>query len=217
MATPPGELYHQTHARIVELVSDSGPDGLAARVPACPAWTVRDLLGHVAGVAEDVLAGRIPPPPTDADTAAQVERHRDLTFDELLTNWAETVRPWEAGGDVDAPRPPLLDIVSHEHDIRGALDRPGARHEEIVRVVSDQLLDFDPQVPLTVEVEDAAVQLGPPGGDGLRLKTTRWEVLRWRMGRRSRRQMASMNWSGDPTPVLDDLSRFGPTDVDVVE
>ena len=217
MTTPVGELYRQTRTRIVELISDSDAAGIAVRVPACPAWTVRDLLGHVTAVAEDVLAGRIPPPPTDADTAAQVERHHDLTVDDLLDKWAKTVRPWELGDDTTETRPPMLDIVSHEHDIRGALGRPGARDDEAVLLVSDQLLRFDPPVPLTIELEDAVVNVGPSDGDELRLKTTRWEVLRFRMGRRSKRQMASMDWSGDPSRVLDHLTRFGPARVDLVE
>jgi hypothetical protein len=41
--------------------------------------------------------------------------------------------------------------------------------------------------------------------------------LRWRTGRRSRAQLAAMDWSGDLTPVLDHLYTFGPADADIVE
>lgn len=44
----------------------------------------------------------------------------------------------------------------------------------------------------------------------LGLATTRFEALRWRMGRRSRAQLAVLAWAGDPAPVLDHLVVFGP-------
>ena len=49
------------------------------------------------------------------------------------------------------------------------------------------------------------------------LSTTRFEALRWRTGRRSRAQLAAMDWSGDPTPVLDHLYMFGPAGADIIE
>ena len=49
------------------------------------------------------------------------------------------------------------------------------------------------------------------------LHTSRFEALRWRTGRRSRAQLAAMDWSDDPAPVLDHLYLFGPADADVVE
>lgn len=45
-----------------------------------------------------------------------------------------------------------------------------------------------------------------PGGaaEKLVLRTTRFDTLRWRLGRRSRAQLARLDWSADPQPVLDD-------------
>jgi hypothetical protein len=43
------------------------------------------------------------------------------------------------------------------------------------------------------------------------------EAWRWRTGRRSRAQLAAMDWSDDPTPVLDHLYMFGPAETDIVE
>jgi hypothetical protein len=37
------------------------------------------------------------------------------------------------------------------------------------------------------------------------------------MGRRSRSQFAALDWSGDPSPVLDHLVVFGPATSDVIE
>jgi hypothetical protein len=57
------------------------------------------------------------------------------------------------------------------------------------------------------------------GGDQptLTLSTSEYELFRWRMGRRSRAQLAAMDWSGEPSGVLDQLTVFGPAPGDVVE
>ena len=110
------------------------------------------------------------------------------------------------------------DITSHEHDVRAALGRPGARDSAAVWYSSDRLLtNLRTPVPLRVTVEDAEYRSGPDDGAEIRLRTTRFEALRWRTGRRSRAQLAAMDWSGDPAPVLDHLYMFGPADIDVVE
>jgi hypothetical protein len=72
-------------------------------------------------------------------------------------------------------------------------------------------------VPLRVTVEDAEYRSVPDGGAEIWLRTTRFEALRWRTGRRSRAHLAAMDWSGDLTPILDHLHMFGPADVDIVE
>ena len=59
--------------------------------------------------------------------------------------------------------------------------------------------------------------VGPDGEPALELTTTWYEAFRWRMGRRSRSQLAALDWSGDPSPVLDHLVIFGPATVDVIE
>ena len=47
------------------------------------------MLSHVAGIPDDVLAGRLDGVATDPWTAAQVERNRDLSVDGLLERWDE--------------------------------------------------------------------------------------------------------------------------------
>ena len=106
----------------------------------------------------------------------------------------------------------MLDVATHEQDIRGALGAPGARDSDVVRLGSDRLLRWlQPPVRLRVVVEDGAYDLGPDGDDAILLRTERFEAFRWRMGRRSRRQLVDLDWTGDPTPALDHLVVFGPT------
>ena len=73
--------------------------------------------------------------------------------------------------------------------------------------------------PLFIETEHREVRVGPAGeGDEPnRLSTSDYEAFRWRLGRRSRHQLATMHWSGDPEPYLDRLCIFGPAQRDLIE
>jgi hypothetical protein len=75
---------------------------------------------------------------------------------------------------------------------------------------------------LTIRTEDGDTQARTTGDrpttdEPVVLTTSVFELFRWRMGRRSRAQMAAMDWSGDPAPFLDHLAVFGPSPLDIVE
>jgi hypothetical protein len=157
-------------------------------------------------------------PPTDAQTAAQIARFGGRDLSEILTAWTDAAAVLDRMAESAGVKPPLGDITSHEHDVRAAIGRPGARDSAAVWSSSDQLLaNLRTPIPLLVTVEDGQY-LTVPGADAeIRLRTTRFEGLRWRTGRRSRAQLAAMDWSDDPTPVLDHLFLFGPASTDVDE
>ncbi|HEX5266660.1 MAG TPA: maleylpyruvate isomerase family mycothiol-dependent enzyme [Acidimicrobiales bacterium] len=219
-------LYRDTRERVAEMVGSLGPGELAAPVPACPGWSVADVVSHLAAVGEDVLAGRLTGPPDAEQTAEQVARHRGRPIAEVVGTWTEVAPQFE---DIIANFevwPAVLDVASHEHDIRGALGRPGARDTEVVRAGAERLVTLmRPPVPMVVRVEDAEFPVGPSddgAGGGSRseplvIDTTRFEVVRWRLGRRSRAQLAALTWSADPAPVLDHLVIFGPSPEDIHE
>ena len=211
-------LYRDTRVRVGSLVSVVDDAGLGARVPACPAWSVRDVVAHLAAVAGDVVAGRLTGPPSEEETAAQVARFAGQPLADVLARWAAIAPEFEHLIGEFQVRAAVIDIASHEHDIRGAIGRPGARDAEVVwRSAGWLLTGLRPPVPLRVVVEDAQFRLGPGGGTELRLTTSRFEAFRWRMGRRSRAQLAALDWSGDPAAVIDHLVVFGPAAHDVVE
>lgn len=199
------------------LIADVDDAAYAATVATCPKWTVRDVVAHLAAVAEDWGAGRLTGPPTDDQTATQVARFGGRGVAEILAVWDRAASPLDHLAETTGLKPPLGDVVVHEHDVRAAVDRPGARDSVAVHCVSDLLLaSLRTPVPLRVTVEDGDYRSGPAGSE-LRLRTTRFEATRWRTGRRSRVQLAAMDWSDDPTPVLDHLCLFGPADTDIVE
>ena len=212
-------LYQETRERISELVTGLDEDAaLSTAVAACPGWSVRDVVAHVAAVADDWADGCRSGPPTDEETAAQIARFGGHDMADILAAWTDAAARLDRMAETAGVAPPLGDITSHEHDVRGAIGRPGARDSTAVWWTSDRLLtNLRTPMPLHVMVEDAQYRSGPDDGAEIRLRTTRFEALRWRTGRRSRGQLAAMDWSGDPTPLLDHLYMFGPADVDVVE
>jgi uncharacterized protein (TIGR03083 family) len=218
-ATPDlAALYRGTRERVTGLVTGLGAAALAVQVPACPAWTVRDVLAHLTAITEDARDGRLAGIPDDEQTAAQVARFQAADLPVILARWAAAAPGFEQTVADRAIWPAVIDVVSHEHDIRGALGRPGARDSDAVWHAAGWLLThLRLPVPVRITAEDAEFRAGPPGEPGLQLVTTRFEALRWRMGRRSRAQLAALGWSGDPAPVLGRLTVFGPAATDVIE
>ena len=217
-------LYRDTRERLTALVAGLDDAALATPVPTCPGWLVADVVAHLAAVVEDALAGRLTGPPSEEQTAEQVARYKGRPMTQTLAGWtAGAPRFEEIISAFNVPQA-VIDVASHEQDIRGALGRPGARDTEAIRWLSGWLLErLRTPVPVHVTIEDAEFRVGPPGaGRGrdepvLSLTTTRYEAFRWRMGRRSRDQLAALDWSGDPAPVLDHLVVFGPARSDIIE
>lgn len=212
-------LYRDTRTRLVGLISDLDDAALATSVPACPGWAVRDVVAHVVAVADDAVAGRIAGIPSDEHNAGQVARLADVGAGGLLELWAAAAARFEEIIDAFRIWPAVIDVASHEQDIRGAIGQPGARDCAAIQLGTAHLLTLL-SVPVTLRVvlEDGEHLAGPGGGAAeLTLSTSRFEAFRWRMGRRSRAQIAALRWSGDPAPVLDHLCFFGPASRDIIE
>lgn len=187
------EHYRSARVRVSELACSLDAEAQATRVPACPGWTIRDLLAHVVALPEDALAGRLHGPPDDDFTAGQVERLSG-TASELVAAWAVTgpqIEELLAGG---LPAPALvIDLHTHEQDILGALGRTGARDLPGTRWAIGSVLD---RFPADIPAEP-------------------WEAWRARLGRRSRAQVEAWDWPADTD--LSDFFIFGPRGTDLVE
>lgn len=211
-------MYAESRARLLSLLAGLDAAALAAPVPACPGWAVVDVVAHLAAIAEDSVAGKLTGPPSDEYTAGQVARFGDQGLPSILDAWEQAAPRFGQIIGEHQVWPAVLDLTSHEQDIRGAVGQPGARDCAAVREGAAALLStLRPPVPMRVEVEDASFRSGPPDGRELRLRTTRYEAFRWRLGRRSKGQLAAMDWAGDPAPVLGHLTIFGPATRDVIE
>ena len=82
-------LYQETRERISELVTGLDEAALSTAVAACPGWSVRDVVAHVAAVADDWADGRLSGPPTDEETAAQIARFGGHDVAEILAAWTD--------------------------------------------------------------------------------------------------------------------------------
>lgn len=87
---PLGAHYARCRERLSTLLREHVDD--ARPVPACPGWTVHDVVSHLVGNIEDGVAGRIKGIPTEEQTADQVERHGEEEMGTLLATWHELGR-----------------------------------------------------------------------------------------------------------------------------
>src|SRR3954462_11973710 len=101
---PLEELYEQGRDRVVQLVVEADATALGTAVPACPAWSVHDVLAHLGGLCTDVVSGNIAGAATDAWTAAQVTARRGAPLADMLGEWAD-VGPQVAAMLDDFPAP----------------------------------------------------------------------------------------------------------------
>ena len=83
-----GAIYAETRERVAALVRSLSPDELHGVVPTTPAWSPRDIVGHLAGVASDAVTGTIGGLGTEPWTAVQVEARRAMTLEEVLARGA---------------------------------------------------------------------------------------------------------------------------------
>jgi uncharacterized protein (TIGR03083 family) len=199
--TDPQEIYREGRGRVTELVRDLDARELETAVPACPGWTVRDLLCHLVGLPTDVNAGRIEGAGTDPWTAAQLASRTDCGRDTLLVEWEREAPAFEEIIPMIQPPRPVFDIVVHEQDMRGALGVPGARDSAGVRMLVDIALrrlasqiDEAEMPALEIAMEDEGFVAG--SGDVV----DRWDVERFELFRSlaGRRSAAQLKASGCP-------------------
>jgi uncharacterized protein (TIGR03083 family) len=220
-------IYAETRERVTDLVRSLSPEELEIKVPCTPAWTPRDIVGHLAGVAADAMNLNIEGLGTDPWTAAQVEAHRDMTLEEALAEWAGHSKVMEPV--LDSAPPPVLRMIAdcymHEQDIRGAVGRPGARDAAAL------------DVSMEIVVFGLGSRLDAAGLPGLRFRagSRQWvagsaapgatvtapdayELLRCLYSRRNWAQVEALGWEGDaPVRYRDTFGRFPFASRDIVE
>ena len=211
-------VYRDTRLRVGALVAGAGPPEVVGErpVPACPQWKVRDVVAHLAGVCDDILAGRLDGVATDPWTAAQVERRAGHPLDHIVAEWNELgARVEDTFGPGGAPAQLVFDEVTHEQDLRGALSAPGGDDSAVAVALGFVVPGFGAIVAgaglgaLRVRAGDGDWDLGE-GEPAATLTGTPLDVLRSLSGRRSGPRFAALDWgTADPEPWLP-LFTFGP-------
>lgn len=204
-------IYRDTRERTTDLIRAATPEQIATRCPAAPEWTVHDTLAHLSGVTVDIINGNLDGVATDDWTAAQVEPRRSRTTDDLLDEWNEYGPQVEALADalpIDPVTQMITDAATHEHDIRGALQSPGAKDSSAVEIAVPWMSKWLGQGlaaggagPLAIEMELTSLVAGDSEPVAT-VRVERFELFRGLTGRRSLDQIRSWEWSGDSRPEL---------------
>ncbi len=132
LATGYGEARQRVRS-LLEVVEEGAG---RRKVPACPAWTVADLLAHVAGLAVGYGSGRVPEGDHQGSLDRLVAERRASRVAEILDEWQGAGPRMEDAIAADPQRrwPLVYDVIAHEHDLRGALGRPGDRDDDAIRL-----------------------------------------------------------------------------------
>jgi uncharacterized protein (TIGR03083 family) len=213
-----GGAYRERRGVIGDLVRALPDATVSAQVPACPAWTVKDLLAHLVAICTDTQAGRIDGVGSEEWTDRQISERRDRSIDQLLQEWdgaapgfeemMESVHPAIAGGIIG-------DLVTHELDLRGAIDSPGGTDSEAFELALDSHVRFFGRRVKQAELPALEVRSGERvwtagAGDPIgKLEGEAFEILRSLTGRRTLDQVEGLAWSVDPKPYLAVVSMYG--------
>jgi uncharacterized protein (TIGR03083 family) len=212
------------------------PATLATMVPACPEWTVQDLVAHLTGIAEDSVRGTYFAGALDAWrdpglaaarerwTAGQVAARAGLDLPSLLREFDEHSRALvgmlRRGTGPAAQAPAWLiaaaaaDLAVHLDDLRDALALPPDAESAAARfgfAMYRQWLHariLERGLPaLRLRGGGREWVLGD-GEPGATLIADRHELFRAITGRRDAEQIRGYAWDGVPDPYLPTLSPY---------
>ncbi len=138
-----GSAYEEVRGRIKGLAGDLDQERATIPVPACPGWSIQDVVAHLTGLCADILSGNLDGSAGDQWTAAQVESRREWKIGDVLAEWDDVglkiaMMLDDFPGSVGQML--VADLTVHEHDIRGALGQPGERNSQGVAIGNDFLV-----------------------------------------------------------------------------
>ena len=221
----PAHLYATVRARIGERLRAAGSTADDVRVPACPDWTVAQLVAHLAGTTAALVAHDLPAGDAqswvDAHVAARAGRS-------ALENWHE----WDAVGPAfeamlvakQASGSLVYDAIVHEGDLDAALGFVATRDAAALGYALGRLAATLGRVARerglgTLRVVGVG---GEPIDIGIGEPVVTWQVadawtaLRALGSRRSAAQLAALGFTGDLVPWTKVLPSELPT-TDLVE
>jgi hypothetical protein len=191
---------------MVELAASLGPGDLRRAVPACPAWTVFDLIAHVVSMPAAIGNGESPPGPITEWLQSLVESRRDQSVGALTEEWLSL--DGSISAILSGPGGVLFgDLAVHEHDLRGAVGAAehGALEAEIM--LPRTLAGFAKplrQVGLgAIAVRHSGrVWRSHDAEPGWTLEVTPWEATRAVNSRRTADELRELPHDGDVEPYL---------------
>src|SRR5665213_1304111 len=239
--------YSATKAELITAIEGGGPLAWDTPVPATPAWRVRDVIAHVTGLAASGADGTTPGDLNlleqfrdlnvvsmrNAFADGQVECRLDHPPAQIVAEWDAAVPMLldRMQGDVPGVDPlPLAfdavlvtDLCVHADDVLAAIGLSPDRSRAATGIAFATYafgVDYRlralglPALGFRYDGKERTVGEGPPGAT---LTASRWELLRVVAGRRSRAQIAALEWTGDPERYLALLPAYGERTDDLVE
>lgn len=207
----PNHLVYQWVRNNVITLMEEHPDAAGRIVPACPEWTVHDLVEHFVDVCE--LATRrltgeepgeglrtIPSPAGPPPLPRLLAEWRDtgMRLDDLVA--AQLNRSTNVL---------VMDAFTHELDLREALGvAPPDRHPGYPGVLDFVVGGFSGQLTsrglpaLEITIPSARWTAGGDQPAATLTAGSPHDLLRTLTGRRTAEQIAALEWSADPAPWL---------------
>ncbi|GAA1558852.1 maleylpyruvate isomerase family mycothiol-dependent enzyme [Kribbella lupini] len=214
-------LYAAGRDRILAAARDFSPAELDRAVPACPDWTVHDLLAHLTGVATDFVQGNLDGAPFPPWTDRQVAPRRQLPASAVLAEWSASSVLLEqliTSGTTSHPLVcnPYADASVHEADLRGAVGIPRPPREAYLATV-EWMLDGAAS-GVAVHTPDGTYWL-ESDGPAAEVPVDSYELFRAVFGRRSAAQIRSWAWSSPEAAAVwsTELPMLPQTAVDLVD
>lgn len=228
--------YEDGQRRVLALLAGLDEARLARPVPACPQWTVRDVVAHLAGVAEDAARGAYFLGAVDAWrdpaiaearerwTAGQVSQRADRDLESLLREFEDhgstLVASLRRGTGPACSGPewvltaPVADLAVHLEDLREALGARADGGAPVLRLGFAVYRNWlrarivERALP-PLRLSDGAEHwvLGD-GGPAATLTAERSELFRAITGRRSAARIRAYDWQGDPGPYLSVIAPY---------
>ena len=178
----PSEVYLHSSAEFVEVIRELDGELLERGVLACPAWSVHDLLAHLAGASSDLVAGNLDGITTERYNARQVDERHPRTADDLVTEWEANVETVASLCDSITGPNPAWDVAVHLADLREAVGRPPGLSESGWGEVLAAAVGLLAERGLTVSVAERGAD---PGGTTWHFATAYglWRAMFSRMDR----------------------------------
>ncbi|MFW2381460.1 MAG: maleylpyruvate isomerase family mycothiol-dependent enzyme [Acidimicrobiales bacterium] len=220
--TTPSEVYAAVRDELIDALAAINDSSASQIVPACPEWTVKDVVAHLCGLNAELLAGVPGRLGSDEATARQVGDRESADLKQVIDEWTHMA---DAIGerlseDETMAIALLADLVIHVYDLAEVLDQPTVKAatatptsaHRYVPGLQKRVADRT-GVALTVDLSDGTSWPAPDGDapTAVTVRTSPHEFLRGVTGRLRREEVQAFDWSTDPTDILDRAwNQYGP-------
>lgn len=208
------QAYLDGAARLIAVAREAGEARADTIVPASPAWTVRNVVAHLTSVAS-ISVNRLG---WGDDVQATIDREvadrADSTVDQITKEWEELLDPLASMFAGHPSGPLVVDVVTHEHDVRAALgpeyqDHSAGLQEALSAMVGwVRYLELVGEPGLLLKTPTSQALFGGPGiGCEVELPSD-WELFRLLGVRRSEEQLMAYPATGNKSLLLAVTSRY---------